>query len=92
MSTPEVQGKFLSAPSDIGVTAVGFSGGQGKKGVDSAPTALIESGLLKSLQESLCYRIHHDNVLHTYKDIIPADDPMIDGMKNPMSPGLSGSA
>ncbi|KAL2014205.1 hypothetical protein VTN00DRAFT_1730 [Thermoascus crustaceus] len=75
--------KFLDKPSQLGVVAVGFSGGQCKPGVEAAPSALISSGLLDQLRDDLGYEIHHDNAVHYYEDIIPATDPDHRGMKKP---------
>ncbi|KAH8803111.1 arginase [Xylogone sp. PMI_703] len=78
-----VQPKFLSEGKELGVVAVGFSGGQCKPGVDAAPSALISSGLLTQLQEELQYEIIHDNTIHSYKEVLPASDPPHRNMKNP---------
>ncbi|KAI9738298.1 MAG: Arginase, catabolizes arginine to ornithine and urea [Cirrosporium novae-zelandiae] len=75
--------KFLARPSDLGVVAVDFSGGQCKPGVDAAPQALISSGLLSQLSEDLGYTINHDQTVHSYSSIIPAEDPPHRNMKNP---------
>lgn len=80
-----VKSKFLSNPEDIGVVAVGFSGGQCKPGVDAAPAALIESGLLTQLREELGYKLHGDDQVHLYTDLVPADDPPFRNMKNPLA-------
>ncbi|ROV91103.1 hypothetical protein VPNG_09929 [Cytospora leucostoma] len=80
-----VKSKFLSNPEDLGVVAVGFSGGQCKPGVDAAPSALIESGLLTQLRDELGYRLHGDEEVHLYTDLVPppGEDPPYRGMKNP---------
>ncbi|KAI2622047.1 arginase-like protein [Xylaria nigripes] len=83
MYTSEIRYKFLSRPKDIGLAAVGFSGGQGKAGVDIAPSALIESGLLSQLRDELHYNLHGDDKVQTYEDCIPENDPPYRGMKNP---------
>ncbi|KAI1757556.1 arginase-like protein [Xylaria castorea] len=83
MNTSMVKSKFLSHPEDIGVVAVGFSGGQGKAGVDAAPSALIESGLLTQLQDELNYKLHGDDKVNAYNDLVPKDDPPFRNMKNP---------
>ncbi|GJD04168.1 Arginase [Colletotrichum higginsianum IMI 349063] len=83
MHTSMVKSKFLSDPEDLGVVAVGFSGGQCKQGVDAAPKALIESGLLTQLRDELGYRLHGDDEVHLYTDLVPADDPPFRNMKNP---------
>ncbi|KAI5791947.1 arginase [Geopyxis carbonaria] len=67
--------KFLPSADQLGVIAVGFSGGQGKAGVDAAPQALIDAGLLKQLRGDLGYTIHHDEKVHSYKEYIPESDP-----------------
>ncbi|KAJ5390593.1 Arginase [Penicillium cataractarum] len=74
---------FLSHPNQLGVVAVGFNGGQMKKGVEAAPMALIESGLLTQLREDLDYEIHHDDIIHYYEKDIPAEDPDHRNMKKP---------
>ncbi|KAK4150997.1 hypothetical protein C8A00DRAFT_45718 [Chaetomidium leptoderma] len=78
-----IESKFLSQPGDLGIVAVGFSGGQGKPGVDAAPTALIESGLLTQLRDELGYKLHGHDAVHSYADLAPAQDPPHRGMKNP---------
>ncbi|TGJ84695.1 hypothetical protein E0Z10_g4081 [Xylaria hypoxylon] len=83
MNTSMVKSKFLSNPEDIGVVAVGFSGGQGKSGVDAAPSALIESGLLAQLQNELNYKLHGDDKVNAYNDLVPKQDPPYRNMKNP---------
>lgn len=70
-----IKSKFLPDSAQLGVVAVGFSGGQGKPGVDAAPQALIDAGLLQALEHDLGYTIHHDNKVHTYREHIPATDP-----------------
>jgi arginase len=54
-----------------------------KMGVEAAPMALIESGLLTQLSEDLDYDVHHDNIVHYYEKDIPAEDPDHRGMKKP---------
>ncbi|CAG8980625.1 hypothetical protein HYALB_00012442 [Hymenoscyphus albidus] len=80
-----VQPKFLPNGDQLGVVAVGFSGGQCKPGVDAAPSALISSGLLTQLQEELGYKLFHDDTVHSYKELLPASDPDYRGMKNPLA-------
>ena len=58
---------------------------QCKPGVDAAPSALIESGLLSQLRNELGYKIHHDDTIHSYKELMPASDPDVRGMKNPLA-------
>lgn len=84
-NTSMIESKFLSQPQDLGIVAVGFSGGQGKPGVDAAPTALIESGLLTQLRDELGYRLHGHDAVHSYADVVPPPerDPPHRGMKNP---------
>lgn len=81
--TSMVQSKFLSHPQELGVVAVGFSGGQCKPGVDAAPSALIEAGLLDQLRDELGYGLHGHDAVHLYTDLVPASDPDHRGMKNP---------
>ncbi|KAL8875420.1 MAG: hypothetical protein Q9192_009047, partial [Flavoplaca navasiana] len=86
MTSPStIQPKFLSNGNELGVVAVGFSGGQCKPGVDAAPTALISSGLLTQLKEDLGYDLFHDDTVHSYASIIPASDPDYRNMKNPLA-------
>lgn len=76
--------KFLSSPADLGIVAVGFSGGQGKAGVDAAPTALMAAGLLDQLEHDLGYRLHGDREVTNYDKLRPkANDEPHRGMKNP---------
>ncbi|KAL6721036.1 Arginase, catabolizes arginine to ornithine and urea [Lecanora helva] len=82
-SPPTITPKFLSKADELGVVAVGFSGGQCKPGVDAAPTALISAGLLTQLKEDLNYKLHHDSTVHTYETLIPTSDPTHRNMKNP---------
>ncbi|KAK6840806.1 Arginase [Apiospora arundinis] len=83
MNTSMIESKFLSHPDNLGVVAVGFSGGQGKQGVDAAPSALIESGLLRQLREELNYKLHGDDTVHSYADLTPETDEPYRDMKNP---------
>jgi len=78
--------RFIPDPSHLGLIAVGFSGGQGKAGVDAAPHALIEAGLLTQLTKDLEYTVHHDGKVHDYTSHIPASDPpvLIPGSIAPM--------
>ncbi|KAL3423976.1 arginase [Phlyctema vagabunda] len=84
-TTSMIQPKFLSNAEELGVVAVGFSGGQCKPGVDAAPSALIASGLLTQLQEELGYKLKHDDTVHSYKELMPQDDPDYRNMKNPLA-------
>ncbi|AEO67671.1 e74d123e-9d88-4c44-8cde-9686743b6f92 [Thermothielavioides terrestris] len=83
LNTSMIESKFLAHPEDLGIVAVGFSGGQGKPGVDAAPTALIEAGLLTQLRDELGYNLHGHDTVHLYNDLVPAQDPPHRGMKNP---------
>jgi arginase len=85
MNTSMVKSKFLSHPEDLGVVAVGFSGGQCKPGVDAAPSALIESGLLTQIRDELGYKLHGDDTVHLYTDLVPSSDPDYRAMKNPLA-------
>ncbi|KAL4868905.1 arginase [Aspergillus spectabilis] len=75
--------RFLSKPSELGVVAVGFNGGQCKLGVEAAPMALIEAGLLDQLRDDLDYKIYYDDTVHYYEKEIPESDPDHRGMKKP---------
>ena len=84
MTSPStIRQKFLTAPSELGVVAVGFSGGQCKPGVDAAPSALIADGLLDQLKDDLGYTLHGDHRVNDYNSIRPASDMPHRGMKNP---------
>ncbi|KAJ6441045.1 arginase [Purpureocillium lavendulum] len=85
MNTSTVESKFLSKPDELGIVAVGFSGGQPKAGVDAGPAALIESGLLSEISNELGYKIHGDTQVNVYKDLEPEQDPDYRGMKNPLN-------
>jgi arginase len=100
-SAPSVQPKFLPSRNDLGVIAVGFSGGQVtrqqqnptkwsmlteiqcKPGVDAAPMALIEAGLIQQLKSELEMNVHYDGEVHAYGDLMPQDDPDYRNMKRP---------
>lgn len=84
MTSPStIRPKFLTAPSELGVVAVGFSGGQCKPGVDAAPNALISAGLLTQLRDELGYDLHGDSQVNDYNTLRPKSDPDYRGMKNP---------
>ncbi|EMC95778.1 hypothetical protein BAUCODRAFT_503751 [Baudoinia panamericana UAMH 10762] len=83
MDAPTIKSKFLTTNNELGLVAVGFSGGQCKPGVDAAPMALIESGLVEQLRDDLEYAIHYDGQVHAYTELMPAADPDHRGMKNP---------
>ncbi|KAK1918977.1 A-agglutinin attachment subunit precursor [Pyrenophora teres f. teres] len=82
-SAPTIQPRFLPSRHDLGIVAVGFSGGQPKAGVDAAPMALIENGLIKQLEEELDYNVTYDGQVHAYTELQPASDPDYRGMKRP---------
>ncbi|KAH6851403.1 arginase [Alternaria rosae] len=82
-SAPTIQPKFLPNKHDLGIVAVGFSGGQPKAGVDAAPMALIENGLIKQLEEDLEFKVSYDGQVHNYSELQPADDPPHRKMKRP---------
>ncbi|RMZ87282.1 hypothetical protein DV736_g5494, partial [Chaetothyriales sp. CBS 134916] len=75
--------KFLSAASDLGVIAVGFSGGQCKDGVDAAPDALVKAGLLDQISHELGYKLYGHTSVQNYNEMRPASDERHRGMKNP---------
>ncbi|GAB7360858.1 hypothetical protein MBLNU230_g0844t1 [Neophaeotheca triangularis] len=85
MDASTIKPKFLSNSDELGLVAVGFSGGQCKPGVDAAPMALLESGLVSQLQDDLKYDVKHDNTVHAYNDLLPTpdSDTPVRGMKNP---------
>lgn len=82
-SAPTAQPKFLPTRNELGIVAVGFSGGQPKPGVDAAPMALIEAGLIQQLEEDLEYNVTFDGQVHAYAEIKPAEDPPHRNMKRP---------
>ncbi|KAF2197066.1 Ureohydrolase [Delitschia confertaspora ATCC 74209] len=82
-SAPSLQPKFLPTRNELGVVAVGFSGGQPKPGVDAAPMALIEAGLIQQLEQDLEFNVEFDGKMHTYGELVPADDPPYRNMKGP---------
>lgn len=81
--TSMVDSKFLDHPQDLGVVAVGFSGGQPKKGVDAGPDVLIQAGLLTQLRDELGYKLHGHSSVNLYTELAPASDPPHRNMKNP---------
>lgn len=58
---------------------------QCKAGVEAAPMALVEAGLLDQLRDDLDYQVHHDGKVHYYEDVTPSADADPDhrGMKKP---------
>ncbi|SPN99233.1 probable AGA arginase [Cephalotrichum gorgonifer] len=85
MHTHTDRSRFLSHPQDLGVVAVGFSGGQTKDGVDAGPQALIDAGLLTQLRDELGYTLHGDTTVQKYVDDSTAPDTPYRNMKNPRS-------
>ncbi|GFG09862.1 arginase [Aspergillus udagawae] len=84
MTAPStIKQRFLSKPNELGVVAVGFNGGQCKLGVEAAPLALIEAGLLNQVRDDLGYQLHYDDTVHYYESQIPMSDPDHRGMKKP---------
>jgi len=84
-SAPTLQPKFLPSRNELGLVAVGFSGGQCKPGVDAAPMALIESRLIEQLEKDLEFNVTFDGQVHSYTEIMPKEDPDYRGMKKPRS-------
>ncbi|KAJ9648917.1 hypothetical protein H2199_000830 [Coniosporium tulheliwenetii] len=84
-SAPTMQPSFLPSRNELGVVAVGFSGGQTKSGVDAAPMALIEAGLIQQLETDLDFKVTFDGQVHSYTEIMPAEDPDYRNMKKPKS-------
>lgn len=78
-----IRQKFLTSPADLGIVAVGFSGGQCKPGVDAAPTALVAAGLLDQISKDLGYDLHGDKEVRNYNEVKPVGDEPHRGMKNP---------
>jgi arginase len=56
---------------------------QCKAGVEAAPMALVEAGLLDQLRDDLGYKLDYDDTVHYYEKQIPAEDPDHRGMKKP---------
>ncbi|KAH0556082.1 A-agglutinin attachment subunit precursor, partial [Trichoglossum hirsutum] len=84
-SPPLMVPKFLPTGDDLGVVAVGFNGGQCKLGVDAAPSALIDAGLLTQLSTDLGFTLHYDGTVHSYESIRPSSDPDYRNMKRPLA-------
>jgi len=78
-----MQPKFLPSRDQLGLVAVGFNGGQCKTGVEAAPMALIEAGLITQLKEELEFDVAYDGEVHSYSDLMPAEDPDYRNMKKP---------
>lgn len=102
MTANSTNPRFLVNGTDLGLVAVGFSGGQVgytrpvqpdthltralsqcKPGVDAAPMALIESGLIDQLRDELALTVHHDGKVHSYTELLPAEDQDYRNMKKP---------
>lgn len=96
--TNPVTSKFLSRPQELGITLVGFSGGQCRPGTESGPSALCSAGLLTQLSSELGYTLHGDTEVRNFDTYQPEvvgdtavsnsssiDDPDVRGMKNPRS-------
>ncbi|RDA89084.1 hypothetical protein CP532_2232, partial [Ophiocordyceps camponoti-leonardi (nom. inval.)] len=83
MNSHSVVSHFLDKPGELGVVAVGFSGGQQKAGVDAGPAALIQSGLIQQIRDELGYQIHGDSEVNEYRHLVQESDPDYRGMKNP---------
>jgi len=86
MTTSPIHNRYLASQTDLGVVAVGFSGGQPRSGVDLGPEVLIKSGLLSQLSSELGYNLHGHDKVHLYTDLLPASaeaDPPFRNMKNP---------
>lgn len=84
-AAPTLQPKFLPTSDQLAIVAVGFSGGQCKPGVDAAPMALIESGIVAQMEDDLGFKVHFDGEIHQYQNIVPreSDDPPHRNMKKP---------
>jgi len=44
---------------------------------------LVEAGLITQLKTDLALNVFHDDIVHTYTELMPADDADIRGMKKP---------
>lgn len=53
--------------------------------MDAAPTALIQAGLLEQVRDDLGYQLEHDDIVHSYGELMPEQDPDYRNMKNPMA-------
>ncbi|KAF4981852.1 hypothetical protein FZEAL_2431 [Fusarium zealandicum] len=83
MNTGLIHSRFLTKPQELGVVAVGFSGGQPRAGVDDGPSVLIESGLLTDIRNELGYKLFGDETVQQFQDLVPESDPDHRGMKSP---------
>lgn len=82
-AAPTLQPKFLPERDQLGLVAVGFAGGQTKPGVDAAPMALIEAGLIQQLEQDLEFNVTYDGQVHSYKEQTLPQDPDFRNMKKP---------
>ena len=101
MDAPTIQPKFLPNGNELGLVAVGFSGGQvihtsngytvistnivqTQTGVDAAPMALVDAGLVDQIKNDLKYNVIFDNKVHAYNELMPTSDPDYRKMKRPL--------
>ena len=61
------------------------NGVQCKQGVDAAPMALIEAGIVDQIKNDLKYNVTYDNKVHAYNELMPASDPDHRNMKRPLA-------
>ena len=54
-----------------------------KPGVDAAPMALIEAGLIDQLKQDLEFNVTYDGQIHAYSELMPQEDPDYRNMKRP---------
>lgn len=80
---PPHHAKFLPDRRDMGIIAVGFSGGQPKPGVEAGSKALMDAGLVQQLEDDLEMKVDYDGTVHNYAELLPSDDPDYRGMKRP---------
>ncbi|CAI6092980.1 unnamed protein product [Clonostachys chloroleuca] len=88
MTTSPINQRYLPKQDEVGVIAVGFSGGQPKVGVDDGPQVLIDSGLLTQLSQDLGYKLFGDDKVNLYRELLPQSenaDPPFRNMKNPLA-------
>lgn len=70
-----IPSKFLSNPSELGITLVGFSGGQCRPGTDAGPSVLVnEGGLLTQLSSDLGYKLTGDSSVRNFDEYQPTVD------------------
>lgn len=46
---------------------------------------MIAAGILTQLKEELGYNLHHDETVHSYSSLKPAEDPIYRNMKRPLA-------